>query len=43
LKGKSLHYIPNEEFTDLRDSLEETSKFINSYCKGIIGKTGIKD
>ena len=40
---RDLGYITVEEFGELRDSIEETSKFLNMYCKGIINNNGIKD
>ena len=40
---RDLGYIDAEEFIHLRNNLEETSKFLNSYCKGIIEKVAIKD
>ena len=40
---RDLGYITTDEFDILKDSLEETSKFINSYCKGIIDKVAITD
>lgn len=40
---RDLGYITTDEFLELRDSLEETSKFLNSYCKGIIDKVAITE
>ena len=40
---RDLKYISDEEFAELRDSIEETSKFLNLYCKGIVNNNGIKD
>ena len=40
---RDLGYITAAEFEELRFSIEETSKFLNSYCKGIINNNGIKD
>lgn len=31
------------QFEELRKSLEETSMFLNSYCKGIINNNGVKE
>jgi len=40
---RDLGYISLEEFEELRFSIEETSKFLNLYCKGIINNNGVKD
>ena len=40
---RDLGYISLEEFEELRFSIEETSKFLNMYCKGIINNNGVKD
>ncbi|MBQ8096567.1 MAG: four helix bundle protein [Prevotella sp.] len=40
---RDLGYITLDEFEGLRFSLEETSKFLNLYCKGIINNSGVKD
>ena len=40
---RDLGYVNSSEFESLRFSIEETSKFLNSYCKGIINNNGIKD
>ena len=40
---RDLDYITNEEFEELRISIEETSKFLNLYCKGIINNSGVKE
>ena len=40
---RDLSYISAEEFELLRSSIEETSKFLNLYCKGIINNSGVKD
>ena len=40
---RDLDYISLEEFGELRLSIEETSKFLNLYCKGIINNNGVKD
>ena len=40
---RDLGYISLSEFDDLRKSIEETSMFLNSYCKGIINNNGVKD
>ena len=43
LLSRDLEYINNEQFYLLRDTIENASKFLNSYCAGIIKNTGIKD
>ena len=40
---RDLGYIVPTEFEELRDSLEETSRFLNLYCKGIINNNGINE
>lgn len=40
---RDLGYISLPEFDELRKLLEETSMFLNSYCKGIINNNGVKD
>jgi len=40
---RDLGYIDANEFESLRSSIEETSKFLNLYCKGIINNNGVKD
>jgi four helix bundle protein len=41
--SRDLGYISQEEFQLLHISLEESSKMLNLYCKGIINNNGIKD
>jgi len=41
--SRDLGYISPEEFQLLHISLEESSKMLNLYCKGIINNNGIKD
>ena len=41
-KGVKRH-ISLPQFEELRKSLEETSMFLNSYCKGIINNNGVKE
>jgi hypothetical protein len=36
-------YIENEEFCLLHQSLEETSKFLNAYCKAIVNNQAMKE
>lgn len=42
LLSRDLEYISTEQFNILRDTIENTSKFLNSYCNGIINNNGIK-
>jgi four helix bundle protein len=41
--SRDLCYINSEEFDSLHQCIEETSKFLNSYCKAIINDVAIKD
>lgn len=41
--SKDLGYLSPNEFQLLHDMLEESSKFLNLYCKGILNNNGIKD
>ena len=40
---RDLGYIHTEQFIALYNGLEETSKLLIAYCKGIINNNGIKD
>ena len=40
--SKDLEYIDSEQFMQLHDCLEETSKLLTAYCKGIVNNNGIK-
>lgn len=40
--SKDLHYISPEQFEQLFDSIEETSKLLIAYCKGIINNNALK-
>ena len=40
---RDLEYVSSQEFMQLHDTLEEASKFLNAYCKGIINNNGIKE
>ena len=42
LLSKDLDYIPENAYVYLNDSIEETSKFLNLYCKAIINDAGPK-
>ena len=41
--SRYLKYIQAEQFCNLRDYIEETSKLLNGYCNGIIKNNGIND
>ncbi|MBR6591791.1 MAG: four helix bundle protein [Prevotella sp.] len=41
--SRDLGYIENEEFCLLHQSLEETSKFLNAYCKAIVNNQAMKE
>ena len=41
--SRDLQYINAEQFTQLHDSAEESSKLLNGYCNGILNNSGIKD
>ncbi len=41
--SRDLKYIQVEQFCNLRDYIEETSKLLNGYCNGIIKNNGIND
>ena len=41
--SRDLQYINTEQFSQLHDSVEESSKLLNGYCNGIISNSGIKD
>ena len=43
LLSRDLGYISDEEYNILEEKIEIASKFINSYCNGIINNTGVKD
>ena len=43
LLSRDLEYIDAITYQELRDSIEETSKFLNAYCKGVVDNSGIKD
>jgi len=40
--SKDLGYISESSFLMLHDSLELTSKFLNSYCQGVIKNNAIR-
>ena len=43
LLSRDLGYISDEEYNILEEKIEIVSKFINSYCNGIINNNGVKD
>ena len=43
LLSRDLGYIDEEHYNHLFDMVEETSKLLNGYCKGVIDKDFSKD
>ena len=43
LLARDLGYYDENAFLLLHQQIENTSKFLNSYCKGIINNAGVKD
>ena len=43
LLSRDFEYITMNQFGELHESIENTSVFLNSYCKGVINNSGIKD
>jgi four helix bundle protein len=43
LLSRDLHYVSDNEFSELHQMLEDTSKMLYLYCNGIINNNGIKD
>ena len=43
LLSRDLQYFTDTDFSNLHDELEETSRMLHLYCKGIINNNGIKD
>ena len=41
--SRDLNYLHAGEFEQLHQSIEETSKFLNSYCKAIVNNAAMKD
>ena len=41
--SRDLGYLFESEFEQLHQSIEETSKFLNSYCKAIVNNVAMKD
>lgn len=41
--SRDLQYINEQQFSELYDSLEETSKMLYLYCNGILSNNGVKD
>ena len=40
--SRDLGYLDSTEFEDLHQGIEETSKFLNSYCKAIVNNVAMK-
>ena len=40
--SRDLGYISSTEFEDLHASIENTSKFLNSYCRAIVSNNALK-
>ena len=43
LLSRDLGYLYADEFEYLHQCIEETSKFLNSYCKAIVDNVAMKD
>ena len=41
--SRDLHYIDEQQFTELYNLLEDASKMLYLYCNGIMNNNGIKD
>ena len=41
--SRDLNYINEEQYCELFYSIEETSKLLTSYCKGIINNNGVTE
>lgn len=41
--SRDLGYLATGQFEQLRDAVEQTSKLLNGYCKGIINNVGVSD
>ena len=41
--SRDLNYLHEGEFEQLHQSIEETSKFLNSYCKAIVNDVAMKN
>ena len=41
--SRDLGYLATGQFEQLRDTVEQASKLLNGYCKGIINNVGISD
>ena len=41
--SRDLNYLLAGEFEQLHQSIEDTSKFLNSYCKAIVNNAAMKD
>lgn len=43
LLARDLGYIDNLQFDELRKRIEETSKFLNAYSRGVLNNNALKD
>ncbi len=43
LLSKDLGYIDDEKYSNIVDSIQDASYFLNAYIKGIVNNNGIKD
>lgn len=41
--SRDLNYLNSYEFATLYECIEESSKFLNLYCKAIVENRGVKD
>ena len=41
--SRDLGYLATGQFEQLRDTVEQASKLLNGYCKGIINNVGVSD
>ena len=41
--SRDLGYLAAGQFEQLRDTVEQASKLLNGYCKGIINNVGVSD
>lgn len=41
--AKDLNYINDDEYNQMKQSISTTSKFLNSYCDGIIKNSAMQN
>ena len=41
--AKDLNYIDENEFEQMRMSIQMASKFLNAYCEGIVNNNAMKN